>query len=486
MAIVISFGGSPVIMLGFGIFLSLVLSVAGDSAQSGRSNPHVHAFYYLWYGNIAHDGRWIHWDHAVLPHWTQAVRNNFPENVNFIPPHDIHAPYYPARGLYSTGNVSLIAEHFKTMRTHGIGVAAVSWWGRPEISAGDSQGIVTDKLISRVLEAALEADILVAFHLEPYPGRSISSIRDDISYLQTQYGSHSAIYRLPVRKEESSQGESSTYSAQGNLSSQSEHARTVYYVYDSYHIPNADWQSLLQPTGSQTVRGTALDGFFVGLWLNQDDGKGLVASGFDGAYTYFGTDGFTYASTIANWGKMVQFAKKHNMFFAPCVSPGYDDTRIRPWNAANRRERDGGEYYKRMWRAALGAEASYVAITSFNEWGEGTQIEEAVPRSINVPVLAARQLALPPATRNALYLHSEYKSYLPERPNYYMMLTLNFSSALADYLGHPALAQNLRKTAEGRQQRSVQVFSLPDDESKPDKPEATALDASATQQRDEF
>ena len=25
-------------------------------------------FYYLWYGNPQHNGRWQHWDHEVLPH----------------------------------------------------------------------------------------------------------------------------------------------------------------------------------------------------------------------------------------------------------------------------------------------------------------------------------------------------------------------------------------------------------------------------------
>jgi Glycosyl hydrolase family 99 len=30
-----------------------------------------------------------------------------------------------------------------------------------------------------------------------------------------------------------------------------------------------------------------------------------------------------------------------------------------------------------MWRAALDAGADFVTITSYNEWGEGTQIEPA-------------------------------------------------------------------------------------------------------------
>ena len=59
------------------------------------------------------------------------------------------------------------------------------------------------------------------------------------------------------------------------------------------------------------------------------------------------------------------------------MGPGYDDTRIRPWNAHNTKLREAGRYYDRMWEAAVQADADVVSITSFNEWGEGTQVEPA-------------------------------------------------------------------------------------------------------------
>lgn len=36
--------------------------------------------------------------------------------------------------------------------------------------------------------------------------------------------------------------------------------KPVYFVYDSYHIPAAEWATLLMPDGNETVRGTELDG----------------------------------------------------------------------------------------------------------------------------------------------------------------------------------------------------------------------------------
>ena len=67
-----------------------------------------------------------------------------------------------------------------------------------------------------------------------------------------------------------------------------------------------------------------------------------------------------------------------------------NDTLIRPWNEAATRSRKGGAYYDEMWRAALDVDAtSMITVTSFNEWGEGTQIEAARPHtSINGSVYA--------------------------------------------------------------------------------------------------
>lgn len=62
------------------------------------------------------------------------------------------------------------------------------------------------------------------------------------------------------------------------------------------------------------------------------------------------------------------------------AGPGYDDTRVRPWNDGARRSRDHGGYYGKMWEAALESRAEIVAVTSYNEWAEGTQIEPASAR----------------------------------------------------------------------------------------------------------
>lgn len=48
----------------------------------------------------------------------------------------------------------------------------------------------------------------------------------------------------------------------------------VFYVYDSYHISDLEWAQVLGPEGRLTVRGSRLDGVFIGLWLDRTHGRG--------------------------------------------------------------------------------------------------------------------------------------------------------------------------------------------------------------------
>ena len=96
----------------------------------------------------------------------------------------------------------------------------------------------------------------------------------------------------------------------------------TFYVYDSYHIAPHDWQRLLTKGGDLSVRGTALDGKFIGLWLHRLHGDELYLSGFDGFYTYFASDGFSYGATPGNWNTMCRYARQKGLVCALSVAPG--------------------------------------------------------------------------------------------------------------------------------------------------------------------
>ena len=84
----------------------------------------------------------------------------------------------------------------------------------------------------------------------------------------------------------------------------------------------------------------------------------------------FASDGVTEGATPSKWGEHRRWASSHGLLFIPSVAPGYDDLKRKPWNKRARRERREGEYYKRMWRAAIEAGADAISITSFNDWTE--------------------------------------------------------------------------------------------------------------------
>ena len=247
-----------------------------------------------------------------------------------------------------------------------IGVLVYGWTGQAENPrAVDGEGINTDVFVHPILDAihATKSPIRVAFHIEPYVGRNAASVADDLDYLHGNYfGKEDVIYSID--------------------------GKPVVYIYDSYRTPATEWASVFacDATSSSSsplcVRGDpSRDVFVFGLCLDRGCVRDAATAGFDGIYTYFASDGTSYGATTSSWASLVKDAHAAGLVVSLSVGPGYDDTRIRPWNGAATRDRKGGAYYDAMWDAALAAGADYVSITSFNEWGEGTQIEPAVPRS---------------------------------------------------------------------------------------------------------
>jgi glycoprotein endo-alpha-1,2-mannosidase len=281
--------------------LALVLPVAAASAADVR----VSAFYYPWYGTAAEDGTYQHWNQR-----------------GHDPPEDIASNFYPALGIYSSSDRLVLSAQMNEIHAAGIDEIAVSWWGR---------GSAEDARLPLVIAAASADGISVAVHVEPYPGRTVASIVDDLTYLRG-YG---------VR---------------------------TFYIYRAFDLPIADWAAAKD---ALHVDGSV-------LWAQTGLAGAAAAAGFDGIYTYdivtFG--GNTFARICAE-------AHAMHLLCAPSVGPGYDarrgsgDPRVKL--------RRGGATYDAMWRSAIAAKADRVTITSFNEWHEGTQIEPAAVQTRRGP-----------------------------------------------------------------------------------------------------
>ena len=205
-------------------------------------------------------------------------------------------------------------------------------------------------------------------------------MRKAIEHIIKEYGTHPALYRRTMMGKE----------------------LPLYYVYDSYLVQSQDWSQVLKTDGALSLRGTEFDGIFIGLVVQANHKTEMLSAGFDGFYTYFASDGFTFGSNSRSWPSLAAFAKIHNLLFIPSIGPGYVDERVRPWNARNTKRREMGGYYEQSFRAAIDVKPDIISITSFNEWHEGTQIEKAVPKQY----------------KNFIYL-----DYLPQSPSYYLDIT---------------------------------------------------------------
>ena len=256
--------------------------------------------------------------------------------------------------LFSNENyikTMLCGNGFEVFLTLFLGVVVVSWYppGR-----SDAEGRPADDLYPVLLDTALETDLLLTFHIEPFENRTAITLKQAFQHLHTAFGSHPALYK-----------------PRGGG------GKPLFYVYDSYQVTSAEWARVLKPSGDFSIRATDADCVVLGLILSTSDVDEIQKSGLDGAYTYFASNSFTQASTWSYWRRISFMLHQRGLLFSPSVGPGYLDTRIRPWNSANSRSRDGGRYYEDAWQKAVEAGPDFLSITSYNEWGEGTQIEGA-------------------------------------------------------------------------------------------------------------
>ncbi|MET9978303.1 alpha-mannosidase, partial [Streptomyces microflavus] len=247
----------------------------------------------------------------------------------------IGADLYPKLGPYDSGDIAgAVDQHMEWVQRSGAGVIVYSWWG---------QGGYEDSLAGDVLDAAARHGVEVAWHIEPYGGRTAASVVDDIAYLEGKFGDHPAFYRD---------------AAHGD--------RNAYYIFESLRIQ--DWSAL------DAVEDTAIV-----LAQTTDTTK---VDHFGGIYTYDGIAG----ATAPGWKQAGDYAKANGLVWAPSVAPGYIDDRAVPGNTTPTLGRADGASYDLEWNNALdpaiGGDPTWVSVTSFNEWHEGSSIE---PASSNPP-----------------------------------------------------------------------------------------------------
>lgn len=288
----------------------------------------VAAFYYPWYRTPDVDGEWVHWEQGGLN-----------------PPAWIAADFYPALGAYSSNDAAIVAQHCAWLRQARVGVLVSSWWG---------VGSREDQVVPLLLDTAQRYGLKVAFHIEPYGGRTAQRLVEDIQYIYQRYGAHPAFFRTTAP----------------SRWSPDERSKGLFYLWaarfpdgDSPPVEAEYWRPAIDQIHELPDGGIVLADENEARWV--DEGH------FDGSYNYGVLD---IDERGYNWGRDLP----PGAWYVPGINPGFSGQRIGLPDNLYTPRRDGATYEQR-WEAALsiGVEPALVTITSFNEWHEGHQIEPA-------------------------------------------------------------------------------------------------------------
>jgi len=288
--------------------IHLVRPVVGARTPPAVHGTGVAIFYYPWYARSDRDGAWRHWDEG-----------------GHTPPDDIGSDYYPLRGAYSSTDPAVLDAQMNEIAGAGIDEAVVSWWG---------QGSFEDHALGGVVAAAKAHGVSVGIHLEPYPGRTTTTVASDYAYLQGLGINDIWVYMADLMPAD---GLATINDAFPGVRSMAESGNVAAVKSGNF----AHWASIAR---------------YAGIYL------------YD-AINYEGVDLTSFCG----------YAHPYRLVCAPVAAPGFVGVRV---GASYGRSRESGSTYDRRWLGDLGSRPDVVAITSYNEWHEGTQIEPAVARCL--------------------------------------------------------------------------------------------------------
>lgn len=95
-------------------------AVLSNSGPEGTIFYDVHIFYYVWYGSPHMDGKYIHWDHILVPHWDPKIASSYPRGRH-MPPEDIGASFYPELNPYSSRDPDVLESHMEQIGASAAG-----------------------------------------------------------------------------------------------------------------------------------------------------------------------------------------------------------------------------------------------------------------------------------------------------------------------------------------------------------------------------
>jgi hypothetical protein len=250
---------------------------------------------------------------------------------------------------YATDNPADLQRLMTTAKSVGIDALVMSWSGK------DYAGGIDHQRMLRCLSAAQAVGFKMAALLETTVANPAHV--DGAGDMQTVLA-----WLIEIYDDYASQP---SYLRAGG--------RPVVMAYAAQRMSQADWSEALR-----RLRASGRDVLLIGEGSNN-----TRLGGFDGQFYYASKDrpGDTIdafdraqALNVRTYHLLLGNAVGRRIWVAT-VSPGYDDTHLDDGRVPRVSDRAGGQFYGRQWQAALDNRADWIAITSWNEYLENTEIE---------------------------------------------------------------------------------------------------------------
>ncbi len=287
------------------------------------THPEVLAIYYPWYDQPE--------DTGVGRHWGNVSTTQLEESQN-----------YPLLGAYSSQNQTVLKYHLDQAMNHGVTCFASSWWGRDTYE---------DQTFQQLLENCGDFKTCIYYETNRDPCLTPEAIADELNYIINRYGNHAGYLRIrekPVILVFNVAGENRDTGFWDSIRDQTEDCFLVGDFRDPCFLPVFDGVHIYNELISEVHRETT-------QWISKQN--------------------MLLPDTINEFNEETRkgYIICENRLTVGTVSPGYNDTKIRPDGAIL--PRNGNTTYQGYWENVLAYSVDWVLITSWNEWHEATEIE---------------------------------------------------------------------------------------------------------------
>ena len=327
-----------------------------DWSSVGRG---IWAFYHPFYGTPdGPSGRWLTWNEPVglstgygfpeprVPEEMRACLRRDPGRMVGPGRRDSYSVFYPTLGLYDTRDPEVLKQH--VLWALEAGIDGFLW------DCTIPNGEVVHQPIAHThffksLEAMVEVldELRVEFKLCPWYdsygwwGYPVERMVAEISELVRRFGDSPHFLRMD--------GSFCVF---------------TYKTFGSHTWE--DWRRVREGLEAEGMKGIAI--------VAGEAARPGVGRLFEGLTQYnVPVDRWTPEGFASCYEDIVRVARKEDLFYALPVAPGFDG---RCWHIPGRVASRGlGRLYEAIWEKAMAYDPPFIVICSWNEWGEGTQIE---------------------------------------------------------------------------------------------------------------